>query len=153
MFLGCCLGFDLYLNVFVVVSDMGPLLLSSKKFSLRDSWGGGEGRGSLCVKLLGRSLLIHCSGGFPLTEIVAAFILLSHAVHQEEDEEDGKEKANNSACNDSCKARNKGEVKGSSVRVSPTRVSVTIAYLHRVRRSAGFLNSEVHKMQAMLFLR
>lgn len=72
------------------------------------------GKGSLCIKLLGRSFLIHRSRGFPLTEIIAAFILLPHAVHQEKDEEDGKEKSNNSTSNDGCEARNKREVNCSS---------------------------------------
>lgn len=57
---------------------------------------------SLCVKLLGRSFLIGRSGRLPLPEVVAAFVLLSHAVHQEEDEEDGKEEADNSTRDDSC---------------------------------------------------
>lgn len=95
--------FDLYLNVFVVVNDMGPSLSSVMKFSFtRQLW-----KESLCIKLLGRSFLIHCSRGFPLTKIIAAFVLLPHAVHQEEDEEDGEEKSNNSTCNDGCEARNK----------------------------------------------
>lgn len=57
---------------------------------------------SLCVKLLGRSFLIGRSGRLPLPEVVAAFVLLSHAVHQEEDEEDGEEEADDAARDDSC---------------------------------------------------
>lgn len=53
--------------------------------------------GRLCVKLLGWGLLIGCAGGFPLSEVVAALVLLPHAVDQEEDEKDGKQEANNAA--------------------------------------------------------
>lgn len=58
--------------------------------------------GCLCVKLLGWGLLIGCAGGFSLSEVVAALILLPHAVDQEEDEEDGEQEANNAAGNNSC---------------------------------------------------
>lgn len=74
---------------FVVVTDVRPSLWLAKLVSE-----------SLCVKLLGGGFLISRSGGLPLSQIVAAFVLLSHAVHQEEDEEDGKEEANNSARDD-----------------------------------------------------
>ena len=42
--------------------------------------------GHLGVELLGRSLLIGCAGWFTLPQIVAALILLPHAVHQEEED-------------------------------------------------------------------
>lgn len=57
----------------------------------------GVGRGRLRVKLLGRGLLIGRTGGFSLSEVVAALVLLPHAVDQEEDEEDGEQEANNAA--------------------------------------------------------
>lgn len=60
-----------------------------------------RGERVLCIKLLGWSLLIGCAGGFSLSQVIAAFILLPHAVHQEEDEEDGKQEANNTTCNNS----------------------------------------------------
>lgn len=53
--------------------------------------------GCLRVKLLGWGLLIGCAGGFSLSEVVAALVLLPHAVDQEEDEEDGEQEANNAA--------------------------------------------------------
>ncbi len=79
-------------NEFVVVTDIRPSLWLVK---LGCTWM------SLCVKLLGGSFLIGRSRRLPLPEVIAAFVLLSHAVHQKEDEEDGKEEADNSTRNDS----------------------------------------------------
>lgn len=62
--------------------------------------GGGEGE-ILCIKLLGWGLLIGCAGGFPLSQVVAALILLPHAVDQQEDEEDCKQETDHAACNNS----------------------------------------------------
>ena len=62
------------------------------------TWGAGRGR-LLCIKLLGRGLLVGGAGGFPLSQVVAALVLLPHAVDQEEDEEDGEQEADDSACN------------------------------------------------------
>lgn len=62
---------------------------------------GGGGWGGLRVKLLGWGLLIGCTGGFSLSEVVAALVLLPHAVDQEEDEEDGEQEANDAAGNHS----------------------------------------------------
>ena len=56
--------------------------------------------GALCIKLLGGGLLIGCSRGLPLAQVVASLVLLPHAVDQEEDEEDGEEEANDPARND-----------------------------------------------------
>lgn len=61
-----------------------------------------DGRGRLlCIKLLGWGLLIGCAGGFPLSQVIAALILLPHAVDQEEDEEDGEQEADHATCNNS----------------------------------------------------
>lgn len=56
----------------------------------------------LCIKLLGWGLLIGRARGFPLSQVVAALVLLPHAVDQEEDEEDGEQEADHAACNNSC---------------------------------------------------
>lgn len=58
----------------------------------------------LCVKLLSGGLLIGCTGGFPLTQVVAALVLLPHAVDQEEDEEDGEQEADHTTCDNSWEA-------------------------------------------------
>jgi len=55
----------------------------------------------LCIELLGGGLLVGGAGGFPLPQVVAALVLLPHAVHQEEDEEDGEQEADHAACNHS----------------------------------------------------
>lgn len=55
--------------------------------------------GTLCIKLLGGGFLISCSIGFPLAQVVAALVLLPHAVNQEQDEEDGKQEADHTAGN------------------------------------------------------
>ena len=55
----------------------------------------------LCIKLLGGGLLVGGAGGFPLSQIVAALVLLPHAVDQEEDEEDGEQEADHAAGNNS----------------------------------------------------
>lgn len=57
--------------------------------------------GASGVKLLGRSFLIGCSRRLPLSQVVAAFVLLPHPVNQQEDEEDGKQEADHAACNNS----------------------------------------------------
>lgn len=56
------------------------------------------GAGFLCIKLLGWGLLVGGAGGFPLSQVVAALVLLPHAVDQEEDEEDGEQEADHAAC-------------------------------------------------------
>lgn len=81
-----------------------------------------EGR-VLCIKLLGWGLLIGCAGGFPLSQVVAALVLLPHAVDEQEDEEDGKQEADHAACNNSWeRQRQKGKVTintpGSQINVS-----------------------------------
>lgn len=60
-----------------------------------------DGRaGFLRVKLLGWGLLVGGAGGFPLSQVVAALVLLPHAVDQEEDEEDGEQEADHATCDD-----------------------------------------------------
>lgn len=51
----------------------------------------------LCIKLLGWGLLVGRAGGFPLSQVVAALVLLPHAVDEQEDEEDGEQEANHAA--------------------------------------------------------
>lgn len=53
--------------------------------------------GHLGIELLGWSLLIGRAGWFTLPQVVAALILLPHAVHQEEDQENGEQKADHTA--------------------------------------------------------
>lgn len=67
-------------------------------FDVLMTWGRGR---LLCIKLLGRGLLVGGAGGFPLSQVVAALVLLPHAVDQEEDEEDGEQEADDSACDNS----------------------------------------------------
>lgn len=55
----------------------------------------------LCIKLLGWGLLVGGAGGFPLSQVVAALVLLPHAVDQEKDEEDGKQEADHATCDNS----------------------------------------------------
>lgn len=52
------------------------------------------------VKLLSRCLLISSTGWFAFSKVITSFILLSHAIHQQQDKENRKEKADNSASND-----------------------------------------------------
>lgn len=62
---------------------------------------GGSAFHFLCIKLLGWSLLVGGTRGFPLSQVVAALVLLPHAVDQEKDEEDGKQKADHATCDNS----------------------------------------------------
>lgn len=84
----CCL------NRFAVVTDCVSDSHSQSVVLMMGGW-------LLCIKLLGWGLLIGCSGGFPLSQVVAALVLLPHAVDQEEDEEDGKQKADHATCDNS----------------------------------------------------
>lgn len=65
--------------------------------------GGGGGQG-LCVDLCGGSFLVD--GLLP--QIVAALVLLLHAVDEEEDEEDGEHQADGAACDQSCRREKEG---------------------------------------------
>lgn len=56
----------------------------------------------LCVKLLGGGLLVSRPVGFPLAQVVAALVLLPHAVHQQQDQEDGEQESDHSTSNHSC---------------------------------------------------
>lgn len=56
----------------------------------------------LCVELLSRCLLVSRAGWFALSEVIAPFVFLSHAVHQQQNQENGEEKANHPASDDSC---------------------------------------------------
>lgn len=58
------------------------------------------------VELFTRSLLIGCAGRLALSKVVAPLVLLSHTVHQKEDEEDGKQEANHSAGDNRCTKKN-----------------------------------------------
>lgn len=58
------------------------------------------------VELFTRSLLIGRAGRLALSKVVAPLVLLSHAVHQEEDEEDGKQEADHSAGYNRCIKKN-----------------------------------------------
>lgn len=61
------------------------------------------------VKLVGRGFFVD---GF-LAQVVAAFVLLLHAVHQQQDQEDGEEDAHHAAHNQSWRkkgARGEGEM-------------------------------------------
>ncbi len=75
----------------------------------------------LCIKLLGWGLLIGCAGGFPLSQVIAALILLPHAVDQQEDEEDGEQEADHTTCNNSWeKWRGKVTINAQKVRSMST---------------------------------
>lgn len=56
---------------------------------------------SLCVDLCGGGFLVD---GF-LPQVVAALVLLLHAVDEEEDEEDGEHQSHGAACDQSWKRR------------------------------------------------
>lgn len=71
----------------------------------------GGGRVLLCIKLLGWGFLIGCARGFPLSQVVAALVLLPHAVNQEEDEEDGEQEADDAACDNSWGETGRKEVR------------------------------------------
>ncbi len=58
------------------------------------------------VELFTRSLLIGWAGRLALSKVVAPLVLLSHTVHQKEDEEDGKQEANHSAGYNRCTKKN-----------------------------------------------
>lgn len=64
--------------------------------------GGGQG---LCVDLCGGGLLVD--GFFP--QIVAALVLLLHAVDEEGDGEDGEYQANSAARDQSCRRHKRGK--------------------------------------------
>ncbi len=58
------------------------------------------------VELFTRSLLIGWARRLALSKVVAPLVLLSHTVHQKEDEEDGKQEANHSAGYNRCTKKN-----------------------------------------------
>lgn len=58
------------------------------------------------VELFTRSLLIGWAGWLALSKVIAPLILLSHTVHQKEDQEDGKQEANHSAGYNRCTKKN-----------------------------------------------
>lgn len=54
------------------------------------------------VELFTQSLLIGWAGWLALSKVIAALILLSHTVHQKEDQEDGKQEADHSTRYNRC---------------------------------------------------
>lgn len=74
---------------------MTPLPIKSKQRSSESSR----------VELIGGGFFVD---GF-LAQVVAAFVLLLHAVHQQQDQEDGEEDAHHAAHNQSWRKRERGE--------------------------------------------
>lgn len=102
-----------------------------------------EARG-LCVKLLGWGLLIGRARGFPLSQVIAALVLLPHAVDQEEDEEDGEQEADHAACNNSCgrngtvtRMTSSQSVTSGLVTAATTHVNPNAAAQHRIGADAS----------------
>ena len=120
--INCFCRFLLCVKRFLLLSLLLSLLLWTAFFFFFSTvtwdlsmwwWEVGGGGGTLCIKLLGRGLLIGCAGGFSLSQVVAALVLLPHAVDEQEDEEDGEQEADHAACDNSWereRERHKGEV-------------------------------------------